>query len=162
MNGIVAFVTPSFKFSSVVLDHSHYVSSVKYSTGKLDITFETSDAYSQASESWPTEKGLILITYTPGCGGYSDGERCYFQVTGWTFDVNSMTIYAAGSALDSMILFTKLTSNGEGSSQALYQMEGATPATLGQFQGNPSGKRTSLPPYLHPIQSLRAAFRAPS
>ncbi|KAJ9649053.1 hypothetical protein H2199_000966 [Coniosporium tulheliwenetii] len=93
---MMAFMTPYFKTPSVVLDHSDFVKSVSYQQGALSIVFTNPAAYARASSSWNVDNGLLMVTYTEGCGGYWDGERCYFQVDEVIFNPKTGSALAKG------------------------------------------------------------------
>ena len=93
-------MTPQFKHHSVVLDHSNYVHDVRMSdTGDLAIIFNNKDAYAHCHKEWRVDGGLIFVTHTPGCGGYEDGERCYFRAYELYWDHENDVVKASGSAL---------------------------------------------------------------
>ena len=98
----MAFFNAQFNSPSVVLDH-FASSSVSYlpSANALSIVFTSRDAYNKVQTTWSldTNSDLLLVTYTPGCGNYNGGERCYFQVSGLNFIPNSYTVMATGTAL---------------------------------------------------------------
>ncbi|KJZ70900.1 hypothetical protein HIM_09693 [Hirsutella minnesotensis 3608] len=85
--GQYASLTYYFKSQSVNLDHSHHITVSKVEGDKMTVTFEDQEAFEHASNTWSTDDGLILITYTKGCGNYEMGERCYFDVA--DLDVHS-------------------------------------------------------------------------
>ena len=95
-----AFMTPQFKHHSVVLDHSIYVHDVRMSdTGDLAIIFNDKDAYTHCHRKWKMDEGLVFVTHTPGCGGYENGERCYFRAAELEWDHENNIVKAFGSAL---------------------------------------------------------------
>ena len=94
-------MTPQFKRHSIVLDHSHYVQDVRMSgTGDLAISFNDKNAYDHCHREWAVDGGLIFVTHTPGCGGYDDGERCYFMAEDLEWDHENSMVKASGDALN--------------------------------------------------------------
>lgn len=94
-----AIVTPNFKDPLVVLDHSAYLTVSAPDGNTLMITFSDPDAFAHSQENWGTDGGILFVTYTPGCGGYEYGERCYFSVTTATYDNNGLVVVVSGTSL---------------------------------------------------------------
>jgi hypothetical protein len=96
---VFAIVTPNFKHPSVVLDHSGYLTVTAPNGNTLVITFSDADAFAHSQDNWGTDGNLIFVTFTAGCGGYDDGERCYFVVTTTTYEDSSLTFVVTGSSV---------------------------------------------------------------
>ncbi|KAI3538538.1 hypothetical protein CSPX01_09466 [Colletotrichum filicis] len=98
--GIYAVATPKWTAPSIVLDHSGLVTDVKLSgQGNLVMTFGDKNAFDHSASNWKADN-IIFVTYTPECGDYDLGQRCYFQANSVTFDRNSLSATAAGQAKD--------------------------------------------------------------
>lgn len=95
--GIFAIATPKWIAPSVVLDHSVFIASVEVHLGNLLITFTDAFSFGHSSGSWRLDE-MIFITYTPNCGDYDLGQRCYFHATEITFDINTLSVKALGQA----------------------------------------------------------------
>lgn len=96
-------MTPTFNHTTVVLDHSDHISTITFDPddGTLIVVFDCHGAYATAADSWnETKDPLLLITFTPGCGNYAGGERCFFEVVKVTFDVSNFSVRATGVAQD--------------------------------------------------------------
>lgn len=99
--GVFAMVTPQFKMPSVVLDYANAANMVKIARGgDLIIGFSDLQAFLRSLKSWQNLKEIVFITFTEGCGDYSDGERCYFLAQQLIFDQGSLTIRAIGNPKD--------------------------------------------------------------
>jgi hypothetical protein len=61
-------------------------------------SFDNEEAYKHALHTWATDKGLVLIAYATGCGGYASGERCYFNVTQVEYNHAERVIIATGDS----------------------------------------------------------------
>ncbi len=95
----MAFMKPHFNAESVVLDHSAFIETVEFSPpNELLVTFNEEEAFRHSQLDWSVEEGLILITNTPDCGNYVDGERCYFSVTQLHWEPEGLYLRASGSA----------------------------------------------------------------
>ncbi|TEA21620.1 hypothetical protein C8034_v003582 [Colletotrichum sidae] len=93
---IFAIATPKWTAPSVVLDHTALVSHVEVSKdGNLVIKFRDSSAYSHCKSEW-TDDGTIFVTYTPDCGDYDLGQRCYYKSHRVSFNSSSMSATAFG------------------------------------------------------------------
>ncbi len=100
-DGTFAVVTPKFNMHSVVLDYANAAQDVIMAQGgDLVISFSDLQAFSRSANSWNTLTQIIFVTFTPGCGDYVDGERCYFLADQLTFDQETLSVRAAGSARD--------------------------------------------------------------
>lgn len=98
-SGVFAIVTPRFKLPSVVLDYANAANSIKVVRGgDLVIAFSTFEAFLQSVESWKVLTEVVFVTFTPGCGDYDDGERCYFLANQLNFDQTSLSVRATGKA----------------------------------------------------------------
>nr|XP_036586224.1 uncharacterized protein CTRU02_03609 [Colletotrichum truncatum]KAF6796631.1 hypothetical protein CTRU02_03609 [Colletotrichum truncatum] len=80
----------------VNLDHCDHVASIDYRTEVLTVKFNSEEAYWNAIDTWTSKDGLILIAFAKGCGDYSKGERCYFQVSDLDFGSPGLVITAIG------------------------------------------------------------------
>jgi hypothetical protein len=96
-SGNFAFLTYYFDQPSVNLDQCGQVKDVVYSNQGLAVTFKSAEAYEIAQDTWSGDDGMVLITYTEGCGAYDKEDRCYFKVTGLTYNDNDHTILALGT-----------------------------------------------------------------
>ncbi|KJZ80482.1 hypothetical protein HIM_00332 [Hirsutella minnesotensis 3608] len=94
--GQYAMTSYHFDHDSVNLDHTDHLSQVKYEDGRLTMSFSLEEAYQLASDHW--RSGLILITYTEGCGDYDKGERCYFHASDLSFDDDRSIVTAKGES----------------------------------------------------------------
>ncbi|KAI8283850.1 hypothetical protein K4K56_010361 [Colletotrichum sp. SAR 10_98] len=98
--GIFAVATPKWTSPSIVLDHSGLVIDVKLSgQGSLVMTFGDQKAFDHGASNWKADN-IIFVTYTPECGDYDLGQRCYFQASSVMFDRNSLSATATGQAKD--------------------------------------------------------------
>jgi hypothetical protein len=96
-SGNFAFLTYYFDQPSVNLDQCGQVQDVAYSSSGLSVTFKSAAAYRIARDTWARDDGMVLITYTEGCGAYDHEDRCYFKVTGLTYSDAARTVLARGT-----------------------------------------------------------------
>lgn len=95
-----------FSSPAIVLDHcDHTDVHFSESVNGLVIKFTSQVSFNNAQRTWSVDPGLLLVTYTPGCGDYGSGRRCYFQVSELDIDLDALTISAKGSpvSLDDVI-----------------------------------------------------------
>ncbi|KAK5170994.1 uncharacterized protein LTR77_004138 [Saxophila tyrrhenica] len=86
----------TFKYPTVALDHSDYITSVSCSSdGELTAQINDADAYALAKESWGPLGDLILITAVEACGG--DAQNDLFLATAVDFDDSDNSFTASGS-----------------------------------------------------------------
>lgn len=64
----------------------------------MTASFNNEEAFKHAIDTWTTKEGLVLISYTRGCGDYTKGERCYFNVTDIEYNHNERKIIAKGDS----------------------------------------------------------------
>lgn len=64
----------------------------------MTASFHNEEAFKHALDTWTIQHGLILIAYTGGCGDYSKGERCYFNVTDIEYKHDERVIVAKGGS----------------------------------------------------------------
>ncbi|KHO01397.1 uncharacterized protein MAM_00398 [Metarhizium album ARSEF 1941] len=95
-SGSYAFVQTFFKSPAVNIDHSDYVAVEYREQQGMTVTFDNQEAFKNALDTWTTSSGLLLIAYTPGCGEYAKGERCYFNVTDIEYKPEKLVIAAKG------------------------------------------------------------------
>lgn len=97
--GTVAKLTVTFKYPSVVLDHSIYVTSICSNTS-LTATFNSSAAFTQAQSSWPN---TTFILVTSACT--TDGQNGIFLATSVSFSGTALTAIATGSVVELVDVF---------------------------------------------------------
>ncbi|RDW58794.1 hypothetical protein BP6252_13270 [Coleophoma cylindrospora] len=128
--GLYAIVTPSWNSPSVVLDHSAAITNVEVSDqGHLIITFQDRISFDHSSNAWTIEN-LIFITYTPNCGAYEEGERCYYQASQIVFDPNSLTITVIGQSynIKSLTININISWGSYGNQPVHYDAGSASPS----------------------------------
>ncbi|CAO2651386.1 Nn.00g039560.m01.CDS01 [Neocucurbitaria sp. VM-36] len=133
--GVFAVVVPKFRMPSIVLDYANAASTVKIVRGgDLVIGFSELQAFLRSLTSWQTLKEIVFVTFTPGCGDYEEGERCYFLADKLYFDQVSLTVRAVGKPRDVRDLAEYIdVSWGSYKDQ---EFEGATPVASSTTGGN--------------------------
>ncbi|RDW68618.1 hypothetical protein BP5796_09275 [Coleophoma crateriformis] len=119
--GVYAVVTPNWNSPSVVLDHSAAIVNVEVSDlGNLIVTFQDQVSFEHSSAAWNI-KNLIFITYTPNCGAYEQGQRCYYQASQIVLHPDSLSIIIIGHAYALEVLTINIdVSWGSYGSQPVY------------------------------------------
>lgn len=63
------------------------------------VTFSDANAFAHGQDNWGTEGGVLFVTYTDGCGGFDNGERCYFSASAATYDGASLVVVVTGVSI---------------------------------------------------------------
>ncbi len=86
----------TFKYPTVALDHSDYITSISCSAdGQLIGQINDADAYALAKENWSQQSNLILITAVEGCG--NDTQNDIFLAKSFDFSDDDDSFAATGS-----------------------------------------------------------------
>ncbi|CAI6336214.1 unnamed protein product [Periconia digitata] len=94
--GYSAVTKANFNAPSVMIDHCGYADAV-YSDGQLIVKFTSPEGYTAAKNQWGVLNELYILTHTPGCGNYADGEYCFFSATKFSYDDRTTTITCYGA-----------------------------------------------------------------
>ncbi|KAG6035382.1 hypothetical protein E4U41_006106 [Claviceps citrina] len=97
-SGHFAFLTYYFKLPSVNIDHTDHVTVQYDAQVGITASFDNKEAFKHALDTWSAQDGLVLIAHVPGCGGYAQGERCYFSVSDLEFREQDLSVIARGSS----------------------------------------------------------------
>ncbi|KAM0743850.1 hypothetical protein ACQRIT_001164 [Beauveria bassiana] len=95
--GYFAFLTYRFTLPSVNLDHCDHVDVEYTKESKMLLKFKTPESFERATESWDTDKELLLIATANGCTGPSPEDRCYFRATSLTVNKDEQVVVASGA-----------------------------------------------------------------
>ncbi|KAM3522280.1 hypothetical protein NHJ13051_005770 [Beauveria bassiana] len=95
--GYFAFLTYRFTLPSVNLDHCDHVDVEYTKESKMLLKFKTPESFERATESWDTDKELLLIATANGCTGPSPEDRCYFRATSLTVNKDKQVVVASGA-----------------------------------------------------------------
>jgi hypothetical protein len=85
----------TFKYPSVALDHSIFVSGVTCSAGTLTGVL-TDVAYKYAKQKWATAGDIVFITSADGCGVPDQND--YFHATSVSFTDSTNSFTAIGDS----------------------------------------------------------------
>jgi hypothetical protein len=100
--GTVAKLSLTFQYTSVVLDHSIFITA-SCSGDILTAVFNTSQSFAQAQSTWPVGTSFLLITADPSCGDGS--QNSFVLATSVAFSAGSKTATAVGSIVDLADIF---------------------------------------------------------
>lgn len=87
----------TFRYPTIPLDHSNFVSGVACSNGKLTAKL-TDKAYAYAKQRWPAAGKMVFVTSVDGCG--ADSTNDYFLANTVTFSDAQKTFTAQGGESD--------------------------------------------------------------
>lgn len=104
-SGTVAKLTVTFLYPSVALDHSIYITS-SCSGGQLFAVFNSSAAFAQAQNTWPSGGSFVLITAAASCG--NGIQNSFFLANEVDFSASDTTAIATGSIVDLVDIFDDL------------------------------------------------------
>ncbi|KAL9595333.1 MAG: hypothetical protein Q9219_006510 [cf. Caloplaca sp. 3 TL-2023] len=74
-----AHLSANLAHPAVILDHSHFIESVKCQGHNLEISFSHIEAYAFAKEAWVSVEHFVLATYTTDCGDATD-QRSFWLI----------------------------------------------------------------------------------
>jgi hypothetical protein len=83
-----------FQHPTVVLDHSHHVSTIRCSTHGLSVCFANAKAHNEANRYWLArdDSPLLFSTHSVGCGKFTDGERSFWKATDVSHSSNGLCL----------------------------------------------------------------------
>ncbi|KAF4535212.1 Kelch domain-containing protein [Lasiodiplodia theobromae] len=91
-------LTIEYKYPSIVLDHSIYITGVSCGGGVLTGTFTEQTPFLHAATEWPSQAPLLLISAESSCG---NGEQnAFWLASSVSFDTGAMTFSAPGESVE--------------------------------------------------------------
>ena len=86
-----AHMNTTFKYPTVVLEHSNQIESISCQDGAITACFKTKQAVQTVLQSWIRKDidTFNLVTYHVGCGDESGARRSFFEATRPVIDLGS-------------------------------------------------------------------------
>lgn len=84
-------MTASFKYPTVVLEHSEFVSGISCTSVGIDIAINSTNAFQVVQDSWANLANLVIISYSDACSASSNDTRTF-----WLASSSSFTTAAVG------------------------------------------------------------------
>ncbi|RDW58503.1 hypothetical protein BP5796_12433 [Coleophoma crateriformis] len=101
----------NYAYTTVKFNHSDCLSVTYDPIQGLIITFSSPESYSIAQSGWSLDNGLLLTTYTEGCGDAGTPNYYYFQVKTIT-DLSDLTCVVQGLPVDHLTVFISTKISG--------------------------------------------------
>lgn len=96
-----------YMYPSIVLEHSIYITDISCGAGSLSGRFTEATPLIHASEEWPAQAPLLLITSAASCG-VEGAQNTFWLAETVTFDISAKTFVAPGKAVELADVFTNM------------------------------------------------------